>query len=65
MLDYLPLNTNRTSGPAARSRPERHNPHFIATLRILLARSLLRHLCRYPFCGALVTTGINWPGLQS
>ena len=39
------------SGPAARIRPQRHNPHSIATLRIILARSLLRQLCQCPFCG--------------
>jgi hypothetical protein len=33
-------------------RPERHNPHSIATLRIVLARSLLTQLCRCPCCGA-------------
>jgi len=31
--------------------PERHNPHSIATLRIVLARLLLRQLPDCPFCG--------------
>jgi len=52
ILDYQLPNSRRSSGPAARIRPERHNPHSIATLRILLARSLLRQLCLCPFCGA-------------
>ena len=33
-------------------RPERHNPHSIATLRIILARLLLRQLPHCPFCGS-------------
>jgi hypothetical protein len=33
-------------------RPERHNPHSIATLRIILARLLLRQLPQCPFCGS-------------
>ena len=37
--------------PRSGIRPQRHNPHSIATLRIILARSLLRQLCFCPFCG--------------
>ena len=39
----------RPRGPL---RPERHNPHSIATLRIVLARLLLRQLPHCPFCGS-------------
>ncbi len=43
---------SRTSGPSrSRARPERHNPHSIATIRIVLARLLLRQLPHCPFCG--------------
>ena len=35
-----------------RIRPERHNPHSIATLRIILARLLLRELPHCPYCGS-------------
>jgi hypothetical protein len=34
----------------AHPAPAAH-PHSIATLRIILARSLLRQLCQCPFCG--------------
>jgi len=37
---------------ARRVRPERHNPYSIATLRIELARWLLRQLPHCPFCGS-------------
>ena len=49
MLDYQP----RTSvGEGHRIRPERHNPHSIATLRIEIARYLLQQLPHCPFCGS-------------
>ena len=52
ILDSLPSDRHRTSGHAGRrARPERHNPHSIATLRIVLARLLLRQLPHCPFCG--------------
>ena len=52
-LDSLPPGRRRTSAHAARrARPERHNPRSIATLRIVLARLLLRHLPHCPFCGS-------------
>ena len=35
-----------------RVRAERHNPHSIATLRIILARHLLGRLPHCPFCGS-------------
>ena len=41
----------RISSGACGQRPERHNPHSIATLRIVLARLLLRQLHQCPFCG--------------
>jgi hypothetical protein len=51
----LPPGRRRTSGHAARrARPERHNPHSIATLRIILARLLLRQL---PFLR--IVSGLN------
>ncbi|MEO8594988.1 MAG: hypothetical protein ABI759_16835, partial [Candidatus Solibacter sp.] len=37
---------------AHRVRPERRNPHSIATIRIVLARLLLRQLHHCPFCGS-------------
>jgi hypothetical protein len=37
---------------ARRIRPERHNPHSIATIRIALARELLKRLPQCPFCGS-------------
>lgn len=43
----------RTTGPAAGIRPERHNPASIATLRIRIARLLLQQLACCPFCGVL------------
>ena len=50
--DSPPWGRRRASGPAdRRARPERHNPHSIATLRIILARVLLRQLPHCPFCG--------------
>ncbi|HEV2379046.1 MAG TPA: hypothetical protein VG206_04545 [Terriglobia bacterium] len=43
----------RRTSPAVRHlRPERHNLQSIATLRIVIARYLLRQLPYYPFCGA-------------
>jgi hypothetical protein len=43
-LDYQPRRRRRTSVRVARrGRPERHNPHSIATLRMAIARQLLRH----------------------
>ena len=43
MLDYQPRSCRRTSARAGRRiRPERHNPHSIATLRIVIARQLAR-----------------------
>ena len=51
ILDYQSPNSRPTTSPEVRIRPERHNPHSIATLRIILARSLLLQLCRCPFCG--------------
>ena len=51
ILDYQSPNSLPTSSPEVCIRPERHNPHSIATLRIILARSLLRQLCQCPFCG--------------
>jgi hypothetical protein len=48
---YAPRKFRPTSGPAARRiRAERHNPHSIATLRIRLARFLLKQLRCCPFC---------------
>jgi len=42
-----------TSARAGRRvRPERHNPHSIATLRIQLARLLFAQLRQCPFCGS-------------
>jgi SRSO17 transposase len=53
ILDSLPSGGRRTSARAGRRvRPERHNPHSIATLRIVLARLLLRQLPRCPYCGS-------------
>ena len=53
MLDYQPRNDRRTSARVARRvRPERHNPHSIASLRILLAHYLLRQLPQCPFGGS-------------
>jgi len=53
ILDSLPSGRRRTSARAGRRvRPERHNPHSIATLRIILARLLLRQLPRCPYCGS-------------
>jgi hypothetical protein len=53
ILDYQPPNCQPTSGLAARLSPERHNPHSITTLRILLVRSLLRQFCNCPFYNSL------------
>ena len=53
MLDYQPRSRRRTSTREGRRvRPERHNPHSIATLRIVIARLLLGQLPHCPFCGA-------------
>jgi SRSO17 transposase len=51
--DYQPRSRCRTSVPVARRvRPERHNPPSSTTLRILIARLLLRQLPHCPFCGS-------------
>jgi hypothetical protein len=53
ILDYQPRGRRRTSAREVRRvRPERHNPHSIATLRIAIARRLLGQLSHCPFCGA-------------
>jgi len=53
ILDSLPPSQRRTSArEGRRARPERHNPHSIATLRIVLARLLLRQLHHCPYCGS-------------
>ena len=53
MLDYQPRSRRRTSAREGRRvRPERHNPQSIATLRIAIARYLLRNLLQCPFCGS-------------
>ena len=53
ILDSPPSGQPRTSGHASRRvRPERHNPHSIATIRLVLARLLLRQLPHCPFCGS-------------
>ena len=51
--DYRSRKYRPTSSPGARRlRPERHTPHSIATLRILIARHLLRQLVHCPVCGS-------------
>ena len=53
MLDYAPPYSRGTSGRAApRVRPERHKPHSIATLRIIIARYLAGLLPHCPCCGS-------------
>lgn len=53
MLDYQPPHCRRTFIRVVRRvRPERHNPHSIATLRITIARYLLGRLSQCPFCGS-------------
>jgi SRSO17 transposase len=53
MLGYQPRSRRRTSAREARRvRPERHNPCSIATIRIMIARYLLRQLPHCPFCGS-------------
>ena len=53
MLDYQPRSRRKTSAREGRRvRPERHNPHSIATLRIAIARQLLGQLPHCPFCGS-------------
>ena len=53
MLDYQPRNHCRTSARVGRRvRPERHNPHSVATLRIVIARYLIGLLPQCPCCGA-------------
>src|SRR5258708_419040 len=50
MLGYQPPSRRRTSAREGhRVRPERHNPHSIATLRITIARYLLAQLPCCPF----------------
>lgn len=52
LLDSLPPGRRQPSAHVDRRvRPERHNPHSIATLRIALARVLLRQLPHCPSCG--------------
>jgi hypothetical protein len=51
IYDYLCPKSRKISGHAERVRSERHNPHSIATLRITLARYLIRQLPSCPFCG--------------
>ena len=47
MLDYQPRSCRRTSAREGRRvQPERHNPHSIATLHIVMARHLLPQLQR-------------------
>jgi len=53
ILDSLSPGQRRTSARAVRRiRPERHNPHSIATIRTALARELLKRLPQCPFCGS-------------
>ncbi len=53
ILDSPPVDRRLTTGHAGRrGRPERHNPHSIATSWIVLARLLLRQLPHCPFCGS-------------
>lgn len=53
MLDYQPRSHRRTSAREGHHvRPERHNPHSIATLHIVIARRLLQQLLHRPFCGS-------------
>jgi hypothetical protein len=53
MLDYAPRHSRKTSGRVDRRiRPERHNPHSIATLRTILGRYLARLLPHCPCCGS-------------
>ena len=53
ILDSPPPSRCRNSARAGRRvRPERHNPHSIATLRINLAYWLTRQLPRCPYCGS-------------
>jgi len=52
---YAPRKFRPTSGPAVRRiRAERHNPHSIATLRIRLARFLLKRLLAVHFVASVV-----------
>ena len=52
ILDYAPPGRQKASGQEARHvRPERHNPHSIATIRRVIARYLLRQLPYCPCCG--------------
>ena len=52
-LDSLPPGQRRIfSHGVGRVRPERHNPYSIATIRITLARELLKRLPQCPFCGS-------------
>ena len=50
MLDYQPRSRRRTSAREGRRiRPERHNPHSVATLRITIARQLLQAVAALSF----------------
>jgi len=53
ILDYLPRSNRRISGRKGRRvRPERHDPHSIATLHIEISRQLVQQLPHCPFCGS-------------
>jgi hypothetical protein len=53
ILDSLLPGRRRASARAGRrARPERHNPQSIATIRLVLARLILRQLPHCPFCGS-------------
>jgi hypothetical protein len=52
ILDYQPPSGRRTSTREGRVRPERHNPHSIATIRITIARYLVHQLVYCTFCGS-------------
>lgn len=57
LLDYQLPNDLRASNREDRVRPERHNPHSIATIRITIARYLLRQAAHCPFCGSRPARG--------
>jgi hypothetical protein len=53
ILGYAPPSSPDASSRAVhRVRPERHNPHSIATLKTVIARYLLGLLPRCPYCGS-------------